>query len=128
MQSTGFVESEWIGQGKLYNVAEIPEHVSDEKAKLLSIPAAFEAFIPPDDMPMVQFLTLKLPAQSSEFIPVKVKKCFSKQPPQADVRDTLTSRPIPSQETLRQLEDAVGQAWFDGAKSIVEIFRKKKTV
>ncbi|KAM6502576.1 hypothetical protein JOM56_002553 [Amanita muscaria] len=37
MQSTRFIESEWIGQGKVYNVAEILEHVSDEKAKLLSI-------------------------------------------------------------------------------------------
>ncbi|KIL65279.1 hypothetical protein M378DRAFT_178438 [Amanita muscaria Koide BX008] len=37
MQSTRFIESEWIGQGKVCNVAEILEHVSDEKAKLLSI-------------------------------------------------------------------------------------------
>ncbi|KIL56229.1 hypothetical protein M378DRAFT_182024 [Amanita muscaria Koide BX008] len=120
MQSTRFIESEWIGQGKLYNVAEIPEYVSDEKAKLLSIPAAFEALIPPDNLPVTQFLTLKLPAQSSKFIPVKVKDCFSKQLPRINVRDTLTSRPIPSQKTLRQLEDAVGQAWFDGAKSIMD--------
>ena len=43
-----FIESEWIGQGKKYDIAKIPEHVSEVKKKLLKMPDAVEAMIPYD--------------------------------------------------------------------------------
>ena len=41
-----FIELEWIGKGKEYDIAKIPKHVSEAKKQLLKIPDAVEAMIP----------------------------------------------------------------------------------
>ena len=53
-----FIESEWIGKGKEYDIAKIPEHVSEAKKQLLNIPDAVEAMIPHTTMPLRDFLTM----------------------------------------------------------------------
>jgi hypothetical protein len=76
-----FIKSEWVGQGKEYDIAKIPEHVSKAKKKLLKMSDAVEAMIPHDTMPLRvvrDFLRCKLPTKSSEFIPIKDTSLFSK--------------------------------------------------
>ena len=117
-----FIESEWIGQGKEYDIAKIPEHVTEAKKQLLKIPDAVEAMIPHNTMLLRDFLGCKLPTKSSEFIPINDTSLFSKKPPCGVNHDaeTLTKRAIPSDQHLQILENQLGQAWFDGNKSIVD--------
>jgi hypothetical protein len=55
-----FIESEWIGLGKEYNIAKIPEHVSEAKKQLLKIPDTVEAMIPNNTMPLVALYEISL--------------------------------------------------------------------
>jgi hypothetical protein len=57
-----FIESEWIGKGKEYDIAKIPEHVSEAKNQLLKMPDAVEAMIPHNTMPLQDFLEYKGPS------------------------------------------------------------------
>ena len=112
-----FFESEWFGQGKHYGTLKIPEYVSQAK---LAMPEAIKATIPPDSMPLMEFLELALSRKSSEFIPIKNQQFFSKKSPQTDITATLASRPImiPADQYLLALENGLGQSWFDGYKSV----------
>ena len=71
-------------------------------------------------MPLRDFLAFKLPTKSSEFIPIKDTSLFSKKLPCGVNAETLTKRAIPSDQHLQILENRLGQAWFDGNKSIVD--------
>jgi hypothetical protein len=64
LMASPFIESEWIGLGKEYNIAKIPEHVSEAKKQLLKIPDTVEALIPNNTMPLRDFLAYKLPTKS----------------------------------------------------------------
>jgi hypothetical protein len=76
-----FIKSEWIGQGKEYDIAKIPEQVTEAKKQLLKMPDAVEAMIPHNTMLLQDFLGCKLPTKSSEFIPIKDTSLFSKKLP-----------------------------------------------
>ncbi|KAM6497472.1 hypothetical protein JOM56_007945 [Amanita muscaria] len=55
----GLVEAEWIGQGKKYDMQNLPNSVSEAKAHyLLTIPNAFSDIIPNDidNVPLSQSL------------------------------------------------------------------------
>ena len=60
-----FIELEWIGTGKEYDIAKIPEHVSEAKKQLLKIPDAVEAMIPHNTLPnkniflRIEFITVE---------------------------------------------------------------------
>jgi hypothetical protein len=115
-----FIESEWIVQGKEYDIAKIPDHVSEAKKQLLKIPDAVEAMTPHNTMSLRNFLGCKLPTKSSEFIPIKYTSLFSKKLPCRLDAETLMNRAIPSDQHLQILETQLGQAWFDGNKSTVD--------
>src|ERR1700722_14907431 len=112
-----FFESDWLGQGKHYDTLKIPEYVSQAKAKLLAMPEAIKATIPPDSMPLIEFLELGLLRKSSEYIPVKNQQFFSKKSPQTDITVMLA---IPADQYLLVLENGFRQSWFDGYKSVVD--------
>ena len=118
--ASSFIESEWVGHGKEYDIAKIPEHVFEAKKQLLKIPDAVEAMIPLKTMSLRDFLGCELPTKSSEFIPIKDTSLFSKKLPCGLDAKTLTSRAIPSDQHLQILESQLGQAWFDGNKSIID--------
>ena len=64
-----FIEPEWIGQGKEYDIAKIPEHVSEAKKILLKMPDAVEAMIPNDTMPHEISLGLNCPQSHQNSYP-----------------------------------------------------------
>ena len=115
-----FVQAEWIGVGKQYIVENLPEYVSDAKEALLKIPRSFEAtYIPQDELVVNQFIKKDIPTQSAELWPIKAADCFSPNNPTI-AWDMLARRTVPSSQILTTLESALGQAWFDGAKSVID--------
>ena len=115
-----FIENEWIGQRKKYT--EVPAFVRWRKDKDMEIPLAFvkHANFPSSNLSVVEFLAVNLPRVSSEIISSKVERWFSKDPPSILDVQILFGRSILSPAFLTRLEEAVGQAWLDGAKSIVD--------
>ncbi|KAG6916064.1 hypothetical protein DXG01_008589 [Tephrocybe rancida] len=114
-----FSSTDWIGVGKKYPTKNIPPEVLAAKADILRIPEHHTSEFPLDNLPATQFIALQLPRQSSDILSVKVKKWFSHDEPSTDVH-LLLNRPIPSKMFLTDLADNFGQAWFNGAKSIID--------
>ncbi|KAG6905164.1 hypothetical protein DXG01_004460, partial [Tephrocybe rancida] len=114
-----FDKRDWIGIGKVYPTTNVPDEVQCKKEEMLSIPDAHIEFFPNPALPVKQFIALALPMQSSEIISIKVKKWYSTQTPNASI-DILLNRTIPPKTFLDDLADGFGQAWFDGAQSIVD--------
>ena len=77
------------------------------------------AHLPSSNVPVVDFVAWELPHLSSEIIPTKAEKWFSKDSPSISFH-VLLSRPVPSGEFVRKLDIAYGQAWLDGAQSIID--------
>ena len=109
----------WIGQGKRYIVEELPDYVIDTKCELLDLPQDAKNCLPLNEMPISAFLNHRLPTKLSELITVCVEDCFSKDSPSTNIA-TLADRPIPSDETIQLLDKAMGQAWLDGNRSIID--------
>jgi hypothetical protein len=87
----------------------------------VEIPLDFlqNAKLPEPGLSVNKFIALKLPQILSEIIANKVMRWFSKNSP--SILDTqILQRPIPSPAFIIQLEQAVGQAWLDGAKSVID--------
>ena len=52
-----FIQEEWIGVGKKYDIATLPDYVTEAKAALLAIPGQFlAASLPKDDLSVANFL------------------------------------------------------------------------
>ncbi|KAM6500660.1 hypothetical protein JOM56_003674 [Amanita muscaria] len=106
----GLVEAEWIGQGKKYDMQNLPNSVSEAKAHyLLTIPNAFSDIIPDDidNVPLSQSLQLQLLIKST--IKVGMLQKFSPAMPCIDEPKQLTSGPIPSDHILLHLENGLGE-------------------
>lgn len=119
MSSNVFDPALWIGQGKKYVVEELPDYVADRKCDLLNLPQGARDHLPLDEMPISMFLNHRLPRKLSELITVHIEDCFSKDSPTTNIA-TLADRPIPSDETIQLLDNAMGQAWLDGNQSIID--------
>ena len=119
MVSNVFNPALWIGQGKKYIVEELPENVVDAKCELLDLPREARHYLPLNEMPISTFLNQHLPIKLSELISIRIEDCFSKDSPATNIA-TLADRPIPSDETIRLLDKAMGQAWLDGNRSIID--------
>ncbi|KAL1700129.1 hypothetical protein EV121DRAFT_214771 [Schizophyllum commune] len=116
-----FVAEEWIRAGKSYK--NVPEYVTQEKAKILEVPQAIlDHFIPPASQPVIEFAERQsMPrVETSGLLRVRHEHAFSEDAPNVDTMRVLASRPIPCADDLRRLEDAVGQAWFDGQQSVID--------
>ena len=114
-----FIKSEWIGIGKKYPTTDTPLEVVWARAELLKIPETQAGHLPSPNIPITQFLHIQFPPQSSEIITVKPQAWFSNDTPTTNI-GFLMKRPIPPRQFLLKLEGAMGQAWFDGAKSILD--------
>ncbi|KAM6495644.1 hypothetical protein JOM56_008350 [Amanita muscaria] len=111
--------ADWIGVGKKYNPSTIPLYVLFEKQNQLTVPASHSNYFSSPTLPVQRFIELSLPIQSTEIITLSSKIWFSMDSPCDDIR-YLANRPIPSSDFLKALADQFGQAWFDGAQSIID--------
>ncbi|PPQ73525.1 hypothetical protein CVT25_012435 [Psilocybe cyanescens] len=115
-----FKEEEWIGKGKKYDWEKLPGYVTSAKNTSLKIPETFlhHAQLPQSNLSVADFLLFKLPQLSSEIISSKTSTWFSADKPTTN--NILVSRPVPSPDFINNLKAAYGQAWLDGAQSIVD--------
>ncbi|KAL1661458.1 hypothetical protein GGF50DRAFT_61078 [Schizophyllum commune] len=119
-----FHEAEWVGTGKTYDLSTLPAYVIDAKAHLLSIPEDFIATHLPwknTPLPVMRVLSLAIiPRPEYSFVALKVSSFFSKDEPGEVDPVALLSRSIPAADVLLRYENTLGQAWLDGARSIVD--------
>ena len=119
--SKPFIEKDWIGAGQIYNMTTLPMFVIIARSKVTEIPQnVTSAHLPEPNLSVIDFLSCDLPRVSCELISSKTAVWFSSEPPNIPMDSASLRRSIPSPEFLQQLEDASGQAWFDGAKSVVD--------
>ena len=111
-----FHPGDWIRQGKTYK--DVPLYIARAFTNLSTIPDSAPN-IPPPEMSIEGFLSLALPKQSYEIITSKTNQWFSCEPPQNNL-PCSTSHSIPPESFLQKLNDASGQAWFDGAASVTD--------
>ena len=86
---------------------------------VLKIPLGILKNIPDRTLSIADLLRTQLPLQPSVLVTTKANAAFSQLPPNENAT-ALENRPIPNAEYLKDLEASFGQAWFDGARSIVD--------
>lgn len=114
---------DWERTDLIDNTATIPTSVIIASSKVAEIPQNVTSTqLPMANLSVIDFLSYELPRVSSELISSKIDVWFNREPPNIsmDLDNTLIRRSIPSHDFLKQLEVAFGQAWFDGAKSVVD--------
>ena len=114
-----FRREEWIGQNKAYSRKDLPYFVIDACTKALAIPSREMTKFPAQNISVTDLLKKFLPPRSSALITSKPSTWFSKEKPHSNL-DCLVDRPIPSDDFLDKLNDDTGQAWLDGAQSIID--------
>ena len=117
-----FVEGDWIGVGKIYDDEKLPLVVRSAKRAALSIPETYliKSHLPSTALGVADFIKRELPYVSSELISTKTAAWFSMDPPSINL-DNFFSRSVPSAFFVGELERVFGQAWLDGAKSVVDV-------
>ena len=116
-----FIEKDWIGRGKIYNRTTLPAFVTIAMSDIVEIPRNIASNqLPAANLSIPDFLAFDLPRISSELISSKAAVWFNAEPPNTPMYNSLLRRSIPSPEFLKQIDNAFGQAWFDGAKSVVD--------
>ena len=114
-----FNEKKWIGVGKIYPRKDTPLFMEWAKKAKLAVPPEYKHHFPSATLPVTDFINLKLPYASNELITAKSGSWFSPDCPDSDLT-YLFERSIPPKEYVTTLDQAFGQAWFDGAKSIID--------
>jgi hypothetical protein len=112
-----FCQDEWIGQGKKYT--DVPPYVSRALIEAQRLPETARSKFPHMDMSVMEFLDVKLSTVSTELVTTDIGEWFGNFSPQSNVT-ALFTRAIPPQHLVLKLEEEIGQAWFDGAESIVD--------
>jgi hypothetical protein len=119
-EAAKFKKSEWIEHGRAYKESDLPLCVKAAKAKMLAVPAEIlKQAIPHNHLSVNCLLKTSLPDQSAELVHLQPRLLFRKEEANVSLK-TILARPIPATETLQALEDALGQAWFDGSQSFVD--------
>jgi hypothetical protein len=110
----------WLGQSYAENKDN--HLIQEQKQYLLSVPLyIFEKYFPSENLSIANFVRISLPQPLNPYFLPKLDTWFSKDEPNTDLGELMNpGRVIPSKKFLIQLEDAFGQAWFHGAKSIVD--------
>ncbi|TFY54559.1 hypothetical protein EVJ58_g8792 [Rhodofomes roseus] len=116
---TVWVESKWIQAGKQYPSSDTPQCVLNARQRVLAIPPEYSSYLPSETTSILLLLATSLPPQPSVLVTPQVEVLFSSSPP-TEHPSILRSRPLPPTIILRQLQASFGQAWFDGAQSIVD--------
>lgn len=112
--------SDWIGQGKTYG-SDPPPLVLAARRQVLALLPVDQPHLPDPKLPISGLLKFPLQAQPSALAFEKAEIAFSNNPPTESLHSMdFRTRPIPPAAYIRKLEAAFGQAWFDGAQSIVD--------
>ena len=104
---------------KQYPKTDTPYEVLWAREDRLKVPDLHLKHLPAPNLPVIQFLEHELPPQSAEIITTKAQSWYHCDMPTTDIH-VLLKRPIPPAAFLHDLEKEFGQAWFDGARSIVD--------
>ncbi|KIJ53232.1 hypothetical protein M422DRAFT_242360 [Sphaerobolus stellatus SS14] len=111
-----FNASEWINAGHKYSDYQANIEMLSECIRILRIPEDYAKLLPSASMSVNSFLAYKLPKlDEEELIGRDVTGFFTRSPP-VETLPWLLSRAVPSLKILKALENAMGQAWFEGAK------------
>ncbi|KAJ7764023.1 hypothetical protein DFH07DRAFT_770673 [Mycena maculata] len=120
-KNTRWIKSEWIGCNRTFR--DIPEFVAIEAVRAIQIPADIEATLPPEhDSPSHMYATSNLPTwdpavdTGTEDVG-KSAIDFDTAAPSSTPINPSEMPPLPLR-TIQRLNDAFGQAWFDGKLSI----------
>ncbi|TFY78121.1 hypothetical protein EWM64_g5890 [Hericium alpestre] len=117
-----FDPDKWIGKGQKFPHPNVHPEVEKALDHMLTPPTEALQMLPSPHLAVVDLLDLKLPKLSAAICTTKRDEWFCAEEPHTNWNLTaLSNQPIPSPETLVTLKKAVGQAWLDGAKSLVDL-------
>lgn len=116
-----FDEQKWIGAGLKYDTLKLPYFVLSELEKWTTPPEDFlhSANLPSPNIHVSDIIGKELPRISSEIPITRPETWFSHNTPTI-YPSILLTRPIPTHLFLNSLGDLLGQAWLDGAKSLID--------
>src|SRR6266481_5663416 len=107
---------EWFHCGKRYPESYgLPLEVIKARENLLTILDNYN-LLPSPNLTVNQLLQLKIPTIGGNLIIGKPSLAYHMEPPKGDIK-WLEDWPIPPTPYIQQLEDALGQQWFNGACS-----------
>ncbi|KAF8134052.1 hypothetical protein K438DRAFT_1787406 [Mycena galopus ATCC 62051] len=111
-------KSDWIGKGKLW--ASAPPVVKKIASAVFSILQAMELAL----LPSAYFLIaeFRLPLENTSVSAVQPAQHFNNDAPNITNKDLLLRLPllpVPDTKTVHKLAASRGQAWSDGAQSII---------
>ncbi|KAJ6600108.1 hypothetical protein B0H10DRAFT_2196455 [Mycena sp. CBHHK59/15] len=115
-----FISDDWIGKGKSYS-GDLPGEVLQAKITAFMPPEPAVGLVPAGSLPVMEFAAIALPRQSSELAYGESRLWFSDDAPTTDIgvlKDR--TRSIPPQAVLDLLGRKAGQAWLNGAKSVID--------
>lgn len=115
--SPPFELSTWIGANRLYH--NVPDEVSMAKNECLHISQFFLCRILVPTLSVMDIIGFKIPTLSSSMIMMKTSVWFSKDQPTTEPECMWKCTIVP-ESFLHCLECDFGQAWLDGAQSIVD--------
>ncbi|KAF4590802.1 hypothetical protein EYR40_009399 [Pleurotus pulmonarius] len=113
-----FISSQWIGVNQKYP-DEPPQEVHWAKRDAFALPPEYSHYLPASSLSVHDLLYMQLPKESSELIIASAERWFSRDTPTTDP-ECILERTIPPKSFLASLEKACGQAWFDGAQSVID--------
>ncbi|TFK81466.1 hypothetical protein K466DRAFT_656140 [Polyporus arcularius HHB13444] len=114
---------DWIGKNKTYR--DPPPVVIAARRQVLAIPPFERKLLPHPSLPISRLLEKKLPAQPATLTQEKAASTFARHPATESLQAVdFQWRPIPPSGYIQALRNAFGQAWFDGAQSVID-FRYK---
>lgn len=108
---------DWRKKGK--TIDDVPFQVISAHTDALRIPEQILQDFPNPNLPIIDFIQLTLPKQSSAITMASIDKWFSCDAPKDDV-SSIKSRTVPPQDLLSKLREHSQQAWLDGACSITD--------
>ncbi|OSC96522.1 hypothetical protein PYCCODRAFT_1379012 [Trametes coccinea BRFM310] len=114
-----FDPAEWISCGKTYPSADTPGFIHAARKAVLAIPTEHLKLLPDQTLSVLALLRKTLPPELAHLVTQEAQCSFDFEAP-TDTLEALESRPLPPDDLVRKLQQAFGQAWFNGAQSLVD--------
>lgn len=112
-----FLPNDWIKVGKSYPAKDTPRSVQNARKAIYTIAPIHQHLFPTPSITPFQFCDFALPARSYAKV-LDANLWFSSDPPTIAVISGSLLSPIPNLEAFKKIDQAFGQAWFDGKLSI----------
>lgn len=116
-EQTAFCASEWLRCGRTYK--DVPRNVELESIRISTVPSRWLSKLPEEHLSMSETVGRSLPLRDLSFHTTNASTWFSAEGPSRNLT-SLFKNSIPPKDTLIALGNAFGQAWFDGAQSIID--------